>query len=345
MEVPYTRKGLIIGSVIAFLLLGGLNTYVVRSFGFTGVVSVKDSITCLFFWGIGALVIGNTLRFYFPRQNRLFYLSGLIVSNTAVWVLLTGLVLPFWLENIPGYGVFLHQSVPVRVTFTFLLFTAVSMSFAFLYTLKDQHETEKRKTEAQKLARQTELNNLQEKLHPHFLFNSLNSINALVALKPEKARQMVQQLSDFLRGTLKRDNEAWITLDQELEYLNLYLEIEKVRFGHRLQTSVTVGEGAGALRLPPFILLPLLENAIKFGLYDTLDDIDISLNANVSGGLLEVSISNPFDPETAVQYKGTGFGLKSVGRRLYLLFDRSDLMKTSAANSIFTTTVIIPQLS
>lgn len=345
MDTPYTKKGLIISSLIAMLLLGALNTFVVRSFGFRGINALQDAITCLLFWVVGALVIGNTLRFYFPRQNRFFFLSGLIVTNSAVWLALTSLVLPLWLRNIQGFPDFFTKSIPVRLAFTFLLFTAVSMLFAFLYTLKDQQETEKRKEEAQKLARQTELNNLQEKLHPHFLFNSLNSINALVAIQPERARQMVQQLSDFLRGTLKRDNEAWITLEQELEYLNLYLDIEKVRFGHRLNTFISVEEGAESLKLPPFILLPLLENAIKFGLYDTLDDISIQLNANASGGLLEVSISNPFDPETAGQFKGTGFGLKSVGRRLYLLFDRSDLLKTNAADSIFTTTVTIPQYS
>lgn len=345
MGTPYSTKGLIITSVIAILLLGGLNIFVVRSFGFNDIDAVKDALACLLFWGIGAVVIGNTLRYYFPRQNRFFFLTGLIVANTAVWVAVVSFVLPNWLRKIPGYTDFFHESVPVRVVFTFLLFSAVSMLFAFLYTLKDQQVAEKRKDEAQKLARQTELNNLQEKLHPHFLFNSLNSINALVAIQPERARQMVQQLSDFLRGTLQRDSEAWITLDQELEYLNLYLEIEKVRFGHRLKSSVTVGEGAGSFKLPPFILLPLLENAIKFGLYDTLGDIAIHLNAGISGGLLEVSITNPYDPETTGQYKGTGFGLKSVARRLYLLFDRSDLLKTSAGNSIFTTTVTIPQYS
>jgi LytS/YehU family sensor histidine kinase len=97
--------------------------------------------------------------------------------------------------------------------------------------------------------------------------------------------------------------------------------------------------------LPPFILLPVLENAIKFGLYDTLHDIHITLNARCEGSLLEVAVSNPFDSETAGQYKGTGFGLKSVKRRLHLLFDRSDLLITKTTENIFTTTVLIPQIT
>jgi LytS/YehU family sensor histidine kinase len=345
METPYSTKALAISAIISCLILGAVNTYVVRSFGFSGQTGFKDALVNLFFWVLGALMIGNTLRFYFPRQNRFIFLGGLILANAAIWTVITGFVLPYWLQNIVGYKAFFEQSLTVRIAFTFLLFTAVSMLFAFLYTLKDQQVSEQRKHEAQELARQTELNNLQEKLHPHFLFNSLNSINALVAIQPDRARLMVQQLSDFLRGTLRRDSDLWITLDQELEYLTLYLEIEKVRFGHRLQTEVEVSAGAGSFQLPPFILLPLLENSIKFGLYDTLGDIVIQLKANISDKTLEVNISNPFDSETAGQFKGTGFGLKSVKRRLHLLFGRTDLLKTSIKESIFITTVIIPQNS
>jgi two-component system, LytTR family, sensor kinase len=343
METPYSTKALAISAIISCLILGAVNTYVVRSFGFSGQTGFKDALVNLFFWALGSIMIGNTLRFYFPRQSRFVFLGGLILANSALWAVITGFVLPYWLRNVYGYKTFFEQSLTVRIAFSFLLFTAVSMLFAFLYTLKDQQGSEQRKYEAQELARQTELNNLQEKLHPHFLFNSLNSINALVAIQPERARLMVQQLSDFLRGTLRRDSDQWISLNQELEYLTLYLDIEKVRFGHRLQTEVQVSEDAGLFKLPPFILLPLLENAIKFGLYDTLDDISIQLYANVSEKNLVVHISNPFDPETAGQFKGTGFGLKSVNRRLYLLFGRTDLLKTSAKDSIFTTTVIIPQ--
>lgn len=343
METPYSTKSIAIAAFISCLILGAVNTYVVRSFGFSGQTGFKDALVNLFFWVLGSFMIGNTLRFYFPRQSRFIFLGGLILANSTLWVLVTGFVLPYLLRNVNGYKSFFEQSLTVRIAFSFLLFTAVSMLFAFMYTLKDQQAAENRKQEAIELARQTELNNLQEKLHPHFLFNSLNSINALVAIQPDRARQMVQQLSDFLRGTLRRDGDNWITLDQEMEYLTLYLDIEKVRFGHRLQTDVQVAAGAGVFKLPPFILLPLLENAIKFGLYDTLDDISIQLKATVSENILEVNITNPFDPETAGQFKGTGFGLKSVNRRLYLLFERSDLLKTSIEGAIFTTTVTIPQ--
>src|SRR5690606_11377571 len=87
----------------------------------------------------------------------------------------------------------------------------------------------------EKISREAELYKLRQQLHPHFLFNSLNSINALIHSQPEQARKMVQQLSEFLRGTLKREENQLISLEEELQYLKLYLDIEKVRFGHRLK--------------------------------------------------------------------------------------------------------------
>jgi sensor histidine kinase YesM len=342
MESPVSPKVLIVSTILACLFLGGLNMYVVNQYGFYWSTAFKDAAVSVFFWLLGALIIGNTIRHYFPRQSRIVFFLGLIITLTAVWATLSGLLLHFIQRKTLAYSGFFELSLPVRVSFTLLIFTAVAMIFAFLYTITEQQMIEQRNAEAEKLSRETELNNLQEKLHPHFLFNSLNSISALVAIQPERARQMVLQLSDFLRGTLKRESDEWITLKQELEYLSLYLDIEKVRFGHRLQTAFQIEPGTEETKLPPFILLPLLENAIKFGLYDTLDDIHIVLKIIKIDELLKVSISNPFDPSTSGKVKGTGFGLKSVNRRLFLLFGRSELLSTHTDSHIFTTTVLIP---
>jgi two-component system, LytTR family, sensor kinase len=169
----------------------------------------------------------------------------------------------------------------------------------------------------------------------------LNSINALIGLQPQKARNMIQQLSDFLRGTLKKEDHQWISLEEELQHLQLYLEIEKVRFGHRLSTEVQ--NETNGMKLPAMLLQPVVENAIKFGLYDTIGDITISIEAKKDDGNLVVQVRNPFDPETASPKKGTGFGLSSVQRRLYLLFARNDLLQTEIKEALFITTIKIPQ--
>jgi LytS/YehU family sensor histidine kinase len=130
-----------------------------------------------------------------------------------------------------------------------------------------------------------------------------------------------------------------------MQYLELYLEIEKVRFGNRLTPIVTSDPLSLSMKLPALLLQPLVENAIKFGLYDTIGETVIRISTAVKDNELEVIVSNPFDPETSSPRQGTGFGLKSVQRRLYLLFERNDLLITEAKENIFTTRVRIPQLS
>lgn len=134
-----------------------------------------------------------------------------------------------------------------------------------------------------------------------------------------------------------------MTLQEELQYLQLYLDIEKVRFGNRLATEIEVDENIKQLKLPALILQPIVENAIKFGLYDTTGNTVIRLFATKEGDNLVIKVLNPFDPETSSPKQGTGFGLKSVQRRLYLLFARTDLLTTHGKENIFTTIVKFPK--
>jgi LytS/YehU family sensor histidine kinase len=214
------------------------------------------------------------------------------------------------------------------------------------YSSEEEQENRQRRNDAERLSKEAELFKLRQQLAPHFLFNSLNSISALIGSRPEQARKMIQQLSDFLRGNLKKEEQQWVPLSEELQYLELYLDIEKVRFGHRLSTEVSCEEDCLGLKLPPMLLQPIVENAIKFGLYDTTEAVTISIRARkIEGNYVRIDVQNPFDPETSRPKKGTGFGLTSIQRRLYLLFARPDLLETHIDNNIFTTTVKIPQQS
>ncbi len=212
------------------------------------------------------------------------------------------------------------------------------------YTQEEQQTMNERKSDSERLAREAELFKLRQQLQPHFLFNSLNSISALTGTQPEKARHMIQQLSDFLRGTLKKDDQQWSTLEEEIQYLRLYLDIEKVRFGHRLQTEIIYTDEVLLMKLPSLLLQPVVENAIKFGLYDTTGEVFIKLEATTENNYLKIMVINPFDPETSQPLKGTGFGLSSIQRRLFLLFARHDLLKTQKEQTNFITTILIPQI-
>jgi sensor histidine kinase YesM len=282
-----------------------------------------------------------SLHYYIPQKNAYVNLVALCIVMSLLWLLASRLILQAVLGGEKGYEHFFSQTLLIRGAVGFLLTSHMALVAVLFYTLKDQQEMDKRKGEAETLVRDAELNNLRQQLQPHFLFNSLNSINALIGLQPQRARTMVQQLSEFLRGTLKKDQKEWITLDEELAHLQLYLEIEKVRFGHRLNT--VVNNATKEARLPIMLLQPVVENAIKFGLYDTTGDITISIDAEQQDGYLTVQVTNPFDPDTSSPQKGTGFGLRSVQRRLSLLFARQDLLQTTTNDSIFTTTIKIPQ--
>ncbi len=295
----------------------------------------------LFFF---CLLILNTLRYYLPRREQLINIFAWCIFFTVIWLLLTKWLLKLSLGYYENYGDMLHRSIPIRFSIAFLLLGCVTMISVLWQTWAEQKEDQSRKADAEKLAKEAELFKLRQQMQPHFLFNSLNSINALIGTSPTEARRMVQQLSDFLRGTLKKEETQWVVLKEELQYLQLYLEIEKVRFGNRLTTNIKTDEEVQQMKMPALLLQPIVENAIKFGLYDTTGETVIQVDTTKEGNELLIKVSNPFDPETSAPKQGTGFGLKSIQRRLYLLFGRSDLLATEAKENIFITMVRIPQL-
>jgi two-component system LytT family sensor kinase len=319
-----------------------LHFIVMQKAGHSAQVSLIDSLVSNLLLAGAAFLVALILKYYLPSSNKYSYLMALCLVLTFLWLGFTRVLLFSFLTEGKEYSNFYSDSLLLRGATGFLIISCMALISVLWYTLQDQKEADKRRTEADAMAKEAELNNLRQQLQPHFLFNSLNSINALVVTQPQKARTMIQQLSEFLRGTLKKDQKTWISLEEELQHLELYLEIEKVRFGHRLSANV-LDETKGA-KLPVMLLQPVVENAIKFGLYDTTGDITISIEAKQADGYLVLQVKNPFDAETSSPKKGTGFGLSSVQRRLYLLFARADLLQTTSNENLFITTIKIPQL-
>jgi len=328
-----------------WLLYGVFQTVLLYWFGFSWQIAIQDSLLSTILLAIACWLISNNLYYYRPKHSSRYLYIGLSCIILAVlWLALILYLLPL----LPGMGLnyesFLLKSLPIRFFTGFLLISWLALISLLWYSQQDQIESDKRQADIEKLAREAELFKLRQQLQPHFLFNSLNSINALIGSQPKDARKMIQQLSDFLRSTLKKEDHQWVTLAEEIQHLALYLDIEKMRFGHRLETNITFDEETAAKKLPPMLLQPLVENAIKFGLYDTTDDVTITIMASTVDNMLQVTVQNPFDPQTASPHKGTGFGLNGVRRRLDLLFGRQDLLITkSPTNHIYNTTIQIPQ--
>lgn len=290
-----------------------------------------------------SLIVINNMRYYLPGKERYWYVVVISLGLAAVWLMVTrGLLWLFLHENSP-YMQMLSQSLYIRFSLSFLLIGCITLVSLLWYTQQNEVAAQEKKMELEQLAKDAELFKLRQQLQPHFLFNSLNSISALAGSQPEKARHMIQQLSDFLRGTLKKEDQQFVSLQEEIAYLELYLDIEKVRFGHRLESNIEIHELAKQAYIPPMILQPLVENAIKFGLYDTIDAVTISIQASLEQKELIITVSNPFDENTMPNGKGTGFGLSYIRRRLYLLFGRTDLLNSSKADQLFKARLTIPQ--
>ena len=329
--------------VAGFLLLIAIQVQVLRNIGLTWQSALWDSSISNIFLGAGCVLLINNLRFYIPRKYQYAILLTWSITLSALTSLIAHWSLKGILQDDASYLQVLEKSTVIRFWVSVLIISWVAIVSVLWYRQQESNEAEKRKSAAEKLSREAELYKLRQQLQPHFLFNSLNSISALAGSKPEQARKMIHQLSEFLRGTLRKEEHQWVTLADELQHLGLYLEIEKVRFGHRLNTQISSDPETGSFKLPPMLLQPLVENAIKFGLYDTTEDITVQITATKENDYLSIEVQNPFDPETAAPRQGTGFGLSSVQRRLYLLFARNDLLTTRTQENIFITTVKIPQ--
>jgi sensor histidine kinase YesM len=331
--------------IVWWLIWACLQTMLLMGFGLSFGVAAADSLVTNALLALACGSVSNNLQYYFPKKERYWYILFLSLSLSVIILLASKCLLVFLLGEKTGltYTAFFSRSWPVRFDIIFLQVVCMTILSVLWYASEEEQQNLQRKSDAERLAREAELFKLRQQLAPHFLFNSLNSISALIGSRPEQARKMIQQLSDFLRGNIRKEEQQWVLLSEELQYLQLYLDIEKVRFGHRLTTIVDHDEASLGMKLPLMLLQPIVENAIKFGLYDTTETVTITITARAEGNTVRISVQNPFDPETSRPKQGTGFGLSSVQRRLYLLFARPDLLETVIENNLFTTIVKIPQ--
>lgn len=340
---PSSKQRLInISCFIIWLAYALIQTALLWWFDIDFNLALNDSLVSATLITLCCYVISNALNHYLPRRRGYFYIVVWGLMLAVISVSADRWILHYIIQN-KSYLNHVDVSLPLRFFINALLIAWVAIINILWNIQQEYKENEQRKADAERLAREAELYNLRQQLQPHFLFNSLNSIIALIGRKPEEARNMTFQLSDFLRGTLRKDDQQLITLKDELDHLQLYLEIEKVRFGHRLETQLTYDEECLSMTLPAMILQPLVENAIKYGLYDTTEKVTISVSCGYRDRMLEIQIQNPYDSQSNKPRRGTGFGLRGVQRRLFLLFGRTDLLETSATSTIFTSIIKIPQ--
>lgn len=307
--------------------------------------AVVDSLIVNLIHGLTGLAIWYPVRFN-PVKSGYYFAPFFNIAVTGIltvfiWVGISYMILERIFADQESYIMFLNRSVVGRTITDFLIFIVLVLVFSLMIYNLNLKEKTSNEDKLKTLVREAELNMLKTQINPHFIFNSLNSLSLLTKKDPDKAREMIIKLSEFLRYSLRFGEKENIQLNEELENIDKYLDIEKIRFGDKLRYIKEVDPKALDFLIPNMILQPLFENAVKHGVYESIKPVQISLKVIIEERNLHIDISNAYDPET-ISSKGTGTGLRNIRERLLLLYGRSDLINYSGEEGIFRTSLIIP---
>jgi LytS/YehU family sensor histidine kinase len=278
-----------------------------------------------------------------PTVIAVAMLTAVALFYSAAWTLL-GRTWADALEIIPAFaglaGRYIGQAALLFLTGVLLFLLATAVHYLLL-TLEEARAVEKKALELQLLAGEAELRALRAQIDPHFLFNSLNSISALTGSDAKAARRMCLLLSDFMRTSLAVGAKSQIPLSDELKISEGFLDIEKVRFGSRLEVHWKVDPACHDCFVPPLLIQPLVENAVTHGIAPMVEGGAVFIDARRQGAMLEIVIENPFDHE-APRQGGTGVGLRNVRQRLRNLFDDNARVDISREQDRFRVALRLP---
>lgn len=257
--------------------------------------AIIANLTYYYLWAIGTPVVVWLARRYPFEAGQWTVSIGLHVAASCV---LTALLLLaavaiiglFELKPDPGYLQRVSFAFGVNFQSSLLTYWVILFAWYAVDYYSKYRDREVRATQLEAQLSQAQLQALKMQLNPHFLFNTLNSVSSLMYTDVESADAMLARLSEFLRLTVDRDLEQEIPLDQELEFVRQYLEIEKIRFEKRLRVRIDVDAEARLAMVPSLALQPLVENAIHHGIAPRREGGAIEIHAQREDGLLRVSI-------------------------------------------------------
>jgi hypothetical protein len=225
-----------------------------------------------------------------------------------------------------------------------LVFGVNMVLFHVNYARRAALQQERQLAEANMAAQQAQLAALRYQLNPHFLFNALNSISALIVTGRNKdAEAMTGRLSAFLRSSLNADPAELVPLDEELSLTQEYLDIETVRFGERLKIAVDCADEACDCLVPSFLVQPLVENAVKHAVARSRAPVEIEIDARMEGDALCIRVANCLAPQDGEPAGGAGVGLINVRRRLEAVYGKRATLNAGVAEGRFVANIRIPK--
>lgn len=349
MGHPFLKNSYIVFTYIGTLLLIVITQFFLlyKYFNIGFFPAACDSVVFQIFLGAYGLSIWYAIKYSKPGEKTNFYniisfiLSLFVIS--FIWCESSVLLLNILLQKDANYLKFLENSYLWRLITGFVFFVIIVLIYIIIRYYDDLQEKQVKEAALLEKVKEAELNLLKSQINPHFLFNSLNSINSLTLTKPEKAQEMVIKLSDFLRYSITIGDNSLTLINKEIDNVHRYLDIEKVRFGSKLQYNFEIEAECQNLKIPQMILQPLYENAVKHGVYESIEPIMIDTKCSFDNGFVKINITNNYDSEYPSK-KGAGIGLKNIKERMSLIYGRNDLVNIEKTFNKFSVNLIFPQL-
>jgi len=339
------RVRLIVWWLIWLFLALGQSLLFYYAYGSFSNTTILDGIVSLLIYSGLALSLWYPFSFFNTGDpSPITLISNLVISgaiSVTLWAVLTKLVMQLVLPEINNYQEYWDATFPYRIGTGVFIYGLIVLTYFLFISLSNLSEKNAKEARLESLVKETELKMLRSQINPHFLFNSLNSVSSLTITDPEKARDMVIKLSEFMRYGLSKKDEQPVSLRSELENLRLYLDIEKVRFGDRLSIEENIDENCLEIKMPVMLLQPLYENAVKHGVYESTESVRITTQAKIIDMHIKITISNNYDTAPSSR-RGTGTGLQNVARRLELFYGNRASIEALKENGIYTVNLFIP---
>jgi|SRR5947207_8095359 len=303
-----------------------------------GPLALAYAFVCLAAWypcRATPLQTSGALRLFVTHTSAALVSAGLWIVMASAWArILAAMGYPAAFQRFSA-------QVPALLVTGMLLFALSVFAHYLLISYEAARRSERRSLELDVLARDAQLTALRAQVNPHFLFNSLHSISSLIGSDQAGARRMCVLLADFLRDSVRFGGREQITLQQEFSLVRQYLGIEQIRFGSRLTVREQFPRALDGALVPPLLLQPLVENAVKHGIAGLIEGGTVAVRAEEQARELVLTVENPYDTDRAAA-AGTQTGLQNVKRRLATEFGPAASVRVVDREGHFSAEIRLP---